>query len=85
MLNLNNILATNNARGKTARLIVLKNTLDAKIDSVMRLLQLKNDVNRTSDYHYLNLAVNESTEPVNGLDYIHPVVKLMRQLLLVKD
>ena len=28
-----------------------------------------------SDYHYLNLAVTDSTDPVNDLDYIHPVVK----------
>jgi hypothetical protein len=39
------------------------------------LLATKNNINRASDYHYLNLAVTQSTEPVNGIDYIHPVVK----------
>lgn len=78
MLNLKNIITTNNnATGKTARLIDMKNILDEKMLGSMRLLTLKNDVNRQSDYHYLNLAVNSSTEPINGIDYIHPIVKPM--------
>ena len=32
-------------------------------------------MNRASDYHYLVLAVTDSTAPVNGIDYIHPSVK----------
>jgi len=49
--------------------------LDQKCAANLRLLATKNNINRISDYHYLNLAVTNSTEPVNGLDYIHPVVK----------
>jgi hypothetical protein len=43
--------------------------------SYLRYLGTKNAINRASDYHYLCLAVNESTAPVNGIDYIHPTVK----------
>ena len=32
-------------------------------------------MSRASDYHYLCLAVTDSTAPVNGIDYIHPSVK----------
>jgi hypothetical protein len=41
----------------------------------LRYLGTKNAVNRASDYHYLCLAVTDSTAPVNGIDYIHPSVK----------
>ena len=40
----------------------------------LRLTQAKNTFNRLSDYHYLNIAVSNSTEPIRGIDYIHPVV-----------
>ena len=40
----------------------------------LRLTQAKNTLNRLSDYHYLNIAVSNSTEPVRGIDYISPVV-----------
>ena len=43
--------------------------------SYLRYLGTKNAVNRASDYHYLCLAVTDSTAPVNGIDYIHPSVK----------
>jgi hypothetical protein len=43
--------------------------------SYLRYLGTKNAVNRASDYHYLVLAVTDSTAPVNGIDYIHPSVK----------
>jgi hypothetical protein len=77
MLNLKNIINGSNARGKTARVMEMKSILDEKIDSVSRLLQTKNNVNRQNDYHYLTLAVEESTAPVNDIDYVHPVVKPM--------
>ena len=45
-----------------------------KMVDYLRLTQAKNTFNRLSDYHYLNIAVNNSTEPIRGIDYIHPVV-----------
>jgi len=57
------------------RFAKLKGQLDIKCAAYLRYLGTKNAVNRASDYHYLCLAVNESTAPVNGIDYIHPVVK----------
>jgi hypothetical protein len=66
-------LNTNNPR--LARFVKLKNQLDVKCASYLRYLGTKNAVNRASDYHYLMLAVFDSTAPVNGIDYIHPVVK----------
>ncbi|HET8687305.1 MAG TPA: hypothetical protein VFM18_11675 [Methanosarcina sp.] len=65
----------NGATGIMARFIKMKSLLDAKCAANLRLLATKNNLNRASDYHYLNLAVTQSTEPVNGIDYIHPVVK----------
>jgi hypothetical protein len=53
----------------------MKNMMDTKMASYLRYLGTKNAVNRASDYHYLCLAVTESTAPVNGIDYIHPTVK----------
>ena len=66
-------LNTNNAT--MARFVRLKGQLDTKCASYLRYLGTKNAVNRASDYHYLCLAVTDSTAPVNGIDYIHPVVK----------
>ena len=64
---------TNNAT--MSRFVKLKGQLDTKCASYLRYLGTKNAVNRATDYHYLCLAVTESTAPVNGIDYIHPVVK----------
>jgi hypothetical protein len=64
-----------NPKGATERFLKMKGLLDAKCAANLRLLATKNNINRASDYHYLNLAVTQSTEPVNGIDYIHPVVK----------
>lgn len=49
--------------------------MDVKMASYLRYLGTKNAVNRATDYHYLCLAVTDSTAPVNGIDYIHPSVK----------
>jgi len=49
--------------------------MDVKMASYLRYLGTKNAVNRSVDYHYLCLAVTDSTAPVNGIDYIHPTVK----------
>ena len=79
MININNRtiaeLNTNNPR--LARFVKLKNLLDVKMASFLRYLGTKNAVNRATDYHYLMLAVTDSTAPVNGIDYIHPSVKPM--------
>ena len=77
MLDLKNV-TIENMNGNTAtlqRFIKMKSVLDQKCAANLRLLATKNNINRTSDYHYLVLAVNESTAPVSGMDYIHPVVK----------
>lgn len=79
MLDLKNVVISNlnGHTGQMARFVKMKGLLDAKCAANLRLLATKNNINRASDYHYLNLAVSESTAPVNGLDYIHPVVKPM--------
>jgi len=64
-----------NPKGAMERFLYMKQLLDAKCAANLRLLATKNNINRASDYHYLNLAVTQSTEPVNGIDYIHPVLK----------
>ena len=64
-----------NPKGQMERFLKLKRLMDQKCAANLRLLATKNNINRASDYHYLNLAVTQSTEPVNGIDYIHPVVK----------
>ena len=65
----------NTSNPALARFVKLKGQLDTKCASYLRYLGTKNAVNRASDYHYLCLAVTDSTAPVNGIDYIHPVVK----------
>ena len=77
MLDLKNVVISNlnGHKGMMARFVKMKSLLDAKCAANLRLLATKNNINRASDYHYLNLAVTQSTEPVNGIDYIHPVVK----------
>ena len=45
-----------------------------KMVDYLRLTQAKNTLNRLSDYHYLNIPVSNSTEPIRGIDYISPVV-----------
>ena len=65
----------NQNKKTNANFVRMKNMMDIKMASYLRYLGTKNAVNRASDYHYLCLAVNESTAPVNGIDYIHPSVK----------
>jgi hypothetical protein len=65
----------NQNRTQNARFVRMKNQMDVKMASYLRYLGTKNAVNRASDYHYLCLAVTDSTAPVNGIDYIHPSVK----------
>jgi len=77
MLDIKNkvLMQLNTTNATLARFVKLKGQLDTKCASYLRYLGTKNAVNRASDYHYLCLAVMDSTAPVNGIDYIHPVVK----------
>ena len=77
MLDIKNIPIENinQNKGINARFVRMKNLMDVKMASYLRYLGTKNAVNRASDYHYLCLAVTDSTAPVNGIDYIHPSVK----------
>ena len=77
MLDIKNVVISNlnGHSGMMARFVKMKSLLDQKCASNLRLLATKNNINRISDYHYLNLSVTNSTDPVNGIDYIHPVVK----------
>jgi hypothetical protein len=65
----------NQNKKQNAIFVRMKNQMDVKMASYLRYLGTKNAVNRASDYHYLCLAVTDSTAPVNGIDYIHPSVK----------
>ena len=65
----------NQNRKINANFVRMKNQMDVKMASYLRYLGTKNAINRASDYHYLVLAVTDSTAPVNGIDYIHPSVK----------
>jgi len=77
MLDVKNVVTSklNTSLGKYERLVRMKGQMDIKAAAYLRYLGTKNQVNRASDYHYLMLAVTDSTAPVNGIDYIHPVVK----------
>jgi hypothetical protein len=77
MLDLKHIILEdlNTTNGQYARFVRLKNLMDTKANTYLQWTATKNQVNRASDYHYLMLAVAESTAPVNGIDYIHPNVK----------
>ena len=77
MLDIKNIPVEkiNQNKAINSRFVRMKNQMDVKMASYLRYLGTKNAVNRASDYHYLCLAVTDSTAPVNGIDYIHPTVK----------
>jgi len=77
MLDIKNTILDNINKNKkiNANFVRLKGLLDNKMASFLRYLATKNAVNRSADYHYLCLAVTNSTAPVNGIDYIHPTVK----------
>jgi gas vesicle protein len=77
MLDIKNIPIDNINKNRkiNANFVRMKNMMDTKMASYLRYLGTKNAVNRASDYHYLCLAVTDSTAPVNGIDYIHPSVK----------
>ena len=77
MLDLKNIVLQNldTSKKANAKFVELKGLMDTKCNTYLQWTATKNQVNRASTYHYLMLAVQESTAPVNGIDYIHPNVK----------
>lgn len=77
MLDLKNVVLQNLDTNKraNAKFVELKGLMDTKCNTYLQWTATKNQVNRASVYHYLMLAVAESTAPVNGIDYIHPNVK----------
>lgn len=76
MLDIKNLTLTDlKSTGRYRRFAKLKGILDTKANTFLEWTATKNQVNRASDYHYLCLPVQQSTAPVNGIDYIHPSVK----------
>ena len=76
MLDKQNVVVQNLASGEGKRSVVEKiaHEVYLKMVDYLRLTQAKNTLNRFNDYHYLTIPVSESTEPIRGIDYIHPVV-----------
>jgi len=76
MLNKQNIIVKGIESGDGHNSVVAKVAHEAYVRMIdyLRLTQSKNSINRMSDYHYLNIPVSNSTEPIRGIDYIHPVV-----------
>ena len=76
MLNKENILVDHIEAPQGNKGVIFQTAHEAYLKMVdyLRLTQAKNTFNRLSDYHYLNIAVSNSTEPIRGIDYIHPVV-----------
>lgn len=76
MLDRQNIVIENIASpdGKRGKVELAAHTAYVKMVDFLRLTQAKNTYNRLSAYHYLNIPVSNSTEPIRGIDYIHPVV-----------
>src|SRR5512137_981471 len=76
MLDKQNIVVENLASGEGHRSLAEKlgHEVYVKMVDYLRLTQSKNTYNRFTDYHYLNIPVASSTEPIRGIDYIHPVV-----------
>jgi hypothetical protein len=76
MLDIKNQVISNlsTVPARNRRFIEMKNQMDTKAAAYLRYLGTKNAMNRAADYHYLMLGVQNSTAPVNGIDYIHPTV-----------
>ena len=76
MLDKQNIIVENLAApsGHRSKVEQLAHEVYLKMVDYLRLTQAKNTFNRLSDYHYLNIPVSNSTEPIRGIDYIHPTV-----------
>lgn len=76
MLDKQNIIVDNLAANGGGKTVVqqVAHEVYVKMVDYLRLTQAKNTLNRFSDYHYLTIPVANSTEPIRGVDYIHPVV-----------
>ena len=76
MLDKQNIIVRGieSAEGKTSVVAKVAHDCYVRMIDYLRLTQSKNAINRMSVYHYLNIPVSNSTEPIRGIDYIHPVV-----------
>ena len=76
MLDKQNVIVENLASGEGHRGLAEKlgHEVYVKMVDYLRLTQSKNTYNRFTDYHYLNIPVANSTEPIRGLDYIQPIV-----------
>ena len=76
MLDVKNVVVLDptSAKGMKKKVAELIRVVDARAVDFFRLSQTKNNLNQQSDYHYLNIPVDNSTEPIRGMDYIHPVV-----------
>jgi len=76
MLDKQNVVVINLASPTGHRGIVeqVAHEVYVKMVDYLRLTQGKNTYNRFTDYHYLQIPVANSTEPVRGIDYIAPIV-----------
>ncbi len=76
MLNKQNVIVPNIAASGGQKGLVenVAHEVYLKMVDYLRLTQSKNTFNRVATYHYLNVPVSNSTEPIRGIDYIHPVV-----------
>lgn len=76
MLDRQNIIVPNIAESGGQKGLVegVAHEVYLKMVDYLRLTQSKNQFNRVATYHYLNIPVSNSTEPIRGIDYIHPVV-----------
>ena len=76
MLDKQNVIVENlaNSAGNRGLVEQLGHEVYVKMVDYLRLTQSKNTYNRFTDYHYLNIPVANSTEPIRGLDYIQPIV-----------
>jgi len=76
MLNKQNVIVPNIAASGGQKGLVenVAHEVYLKMVDYLRLTQSKNQFNRLATYHYLNIPISNSTEPIRGIDYIHPVV-----------
>ena len=76
MLDIRNFAVTDStaSKGLKKKVAELARITDARSVDYFRLSTIKNNLNRQADYHYLGIPIDNSTEPIRGMDYIHPIV-----------
>ena len=76
MLDIRNFAVTDAtaAKGLKKKVAELSRITDARAVDYFRLSTIKNNLNRQADYQYLSIPIDNSTEPIRGMDYIHPIV-----------